>query len=93
MVNGRRGLDREGHIIYGNVNWKKLMKGELSEITSKYENIDNYGVIETISPSFQNHSSVYNNILDSDFNRSNIKIRTDYYNDDTKNILFETTRL
>jgi len=84
---GRRGLDREGHIIYGNVNWKKLMKGELSEITSKYENIDNYGVIETISPSFQNHSSVYNNILDSDFNRSNIKIRTDYYNDDTKNIL------
>ena len=32
---GRRGMDREGHIIYANVDWMGLMKGELGEIENQ----------------------------------------------------------
>ena len=46
---GRRGMDREGHIIYANVDWKNLMKGELGEITSTHNNIDNYNTLSKLN--------------------------------------------
>lgn len=83
---GRRGQDREGHIIYGNVDWKNLMKGELSEITSAYKNIDNYSVIEEINSEFNNYPDTYKNILDESA-RNSVKINKNHYSDSTKNIL------
>uniref|UniRef100_A0A6C0JC75 Helicase ATP-binding domain-containing protein n=1 Tax=viral metagenome TaxID=1070528 RepID=A0A6C0JC75_9ZZZZ len=84
---GRRGLDKEGHIIYGNVKWKELMKGELKEVVSFYKNIDNYNVISDLNPEFTDFSNnVYNNILDNKFS-GEIKVNDTFYNDSTKNIL------
>jgi len=45
---GRRGKDVEGHIVYYNVDWKKLMKGELANIQGCNVYLPNYPVIETI---------------------------------------------
>lgn len=83
---GRRGMDREGHIIYANVDWTGLMKGELGAIESKYNNIDNYNIIEKLNPVFENTTKhVYNNILDSG-NYDTI-IKRDSYSNETQNIL------
>ena len=56
---GRRGQDREGHIIYGNVDWKNLMKGELSSIDSNYQNIENYHILSKLNTSFVKTMIVY----------------------------------
>lgn len=84
---GRRGLDSEGHIIYGNVDWKYLMKGELSEITSEYNNIENYGVLNLLNTDFSNSNDIYKNLLDKSVDISMINIKDKYYNDSTKDIL------
>jgi len=83
---GRRGMDREGHIIYANVDWTGLMKGELGAIESKYNNINNYNIIEKLNPDFKNMGeSTYKNILDS--GQYDTVIKTDSYSDETQNIL------
>ena len=63
---GRRGMDREGHIIYANVDWTGLMKGELGEIESTFKNINNYSILEKLNSDFEDLTpTVYKNILDS----------------------------
>ncbi len=85
---GRRGMDREGHIIYANVDWKNLMKGELGEISSTHNNIDNYNTLSILNNSFDELcDGVYDNILDKKAKRSNLRINPCLYKDVTKNIL------
>lgn len=85
---GRRGMDSEGHIIYANVDWKNLMKGELSEINSKYKNIENYNILQKLNPSFNELSNkVYSNILDPIYKEKQCVIRNTTYSEETKNIL------
>ena len=85
---GRRGMDREGHIIYANVDWKNLMKGELGEITSAHKNIDNYNTLSKLNSSFDELSDgVYDNLLDKAQTRGNLRINPVLYRDETKNIL------
>ena len=50
---GRRGKDREGHIIFVNVDWKNLMKSELGEIKSKYIHYPTYNVINTFTDTYK----------------------------------------
>ena len=84
---GRRGMDREGHIIYANVNWTGLMKGELGEIESPYKNIDNYSILGKLNEDFKDITqAVYSNILDSDKDKV-IKKEDHYYDSYTQNIL------
>ena len=91
---GRRGMDREGHIIYANVDWKNLMKGELGEITSVHKNIDNYNTLSKLNSSFDELSDgIYNNLLDKESTRSNLRINCVLYEDETKNILLWKLRI
>jgi len=83
---GRRGMDCEGHIIYANVYWKQLMKGELGEIENVYENIDNYNIIGKLNTDFIGVSNnVYTHTLDK--TPTKIIMNTTEYDSDTKNIL------
>ena len=84
---GRRGMDREGHIIYANVDWTGLMKGELGEIESPYKNINNYSILGKLNSDFTDITdSVYENILDSSEDKI-VKKDNIYYDSDTQNIL------
>ena len=52
---GRRGKDVEGHIIYANVDWRELMKTELSEINSNYVHVKNYKILSKLSDNYDNN--------------------------------------
>jgi superfamily II RNA helicase len=52
---GRRGKDDEGTVIYGNVDWKSLMKSELSDIISPYVHIKNYNVLSQFTDDFNSN--------------------------------------
>tara|TARA_B100000963_G_scaffold113772_1_gene99018 strand:+ start:525 stop:3341 length:2817 start_codon:yes stop_codon:yes gene_type:complete len=71
---GRRGKDAEGHIIFANVDWKNLMKSELSTIVSDYKFIKNYRVISEFTDKFDDKlDNIFNfpmNIEDQDNNFS-----------------------
>ncbi len=85
---GRRGMDCEGHIIYANVNWKYLMKGELGDITSEHKNIDNYNILSVLNDEFSGLSDqIYDNLLDKSKKRSDLIIKDIKYNNETLNIL------
>ena len=49
---GRRGKDAEGHIIFANVDWRNLMKSELSAIQSDFKFIKNYRVLSKFTGGF-----------------------------------------
>ena len=49
---GRRGKDKEGHIIFANVDWKYLMKSELASITSEYRHVPNYSILSHLNKSY-----------------------------------------
>tara|TARA_B110000211_G_C14093141_1_gene560675 strand:- start:10866 stop:13589 length:2724 start_codon:yes stop_codon:yes gene_type:complete len=49
---GRRGMDKEGHIIFANVNWKALMKSSLPVIEIKDCPIPNMGYLNSFSTLF-----------------------------------------
>ena len=57
---GRRGKDVEGHIIFADVDWRKLMKSELSEIVSSYIYLPNYYILSQLT-------NEYNDNLDNIF--------------------------
>jgi ATP-dependent RNA helicase DDX60 len=91
---GRRGKDREGHIIYANVEWKNLMKGELGEITSIYQHIQNYKVLNNLNVKYDNKiNNVFENLLDKNINTEELQIQNTFYEDETKNILTWKLRL
>ena len=52
---GRRGKDREGHIIFVNVDWKKLMKSDLDEIKSKYVHLPTYKILNSFTDKYTNN--------------------------------------
>ena len=47
-------------LLWSDKEWKKLMKGELGEITSIYKHIKNYKVLNKLN---ENYSQKSNNIL------------------------------
>lgn len=49
---GRRGMDVEGHVVFANVAWRDIMKGQLEEIRGNSRMPVNYNVLETIYPEF-----------------------------------------
>lgn len=49
---GRRGKDKEGHIIFANVDWKYLMKSELTSIVSPYKHVPNYKILSHLTPAY-----------------------------------------
>lgn len=81
---GRRGLDNEGHIIYANVDWKLLMKGELKQINGDYRHIENYNVLSKINNNFSDNI-VYTNILDPNAIIGDVHV--DFYDEYIKNRL------
>ena len=91
---GRRGMDREGHIIYANVPWSNLMKGELSEIESNHKNLDYYNILSTLNPVFNSLTEgVYKNLLDPNKIDQNLIIKHKKYESMTLNILLWKLRL
>ena len=61
---GRRGLDREGHVVYCNVDWKTLMKGSLGDVVGKDIVLYKYPVLERISNYRQQDiARVYSNFV------------------------------
>ena len=64
---GRRGKDAEGHVIFGNVNWRSLMKSELSGIVSPFKNIQNYKVVSKFTNKFDDKiRNVFNYPMNTD---------------------------
>ena len=49
---GRRGKDKEGHIIFANVDWKYLMKSELNSIISPYRHVPNYNILSHLTDTY-----------------------------------------
>jgi hypothetical protein len=60
---GRRGLDREGHIIYANVDWKTLMSAELEDIKGQEQTLKHYGVLAKCNQEFDGLTDVHINSL------------------------------
>ena len=95
---GRRGFDNEGHIIYCNVDWKTLMKGELGIIKGKNQVYYDYNVLSHLSKQ-HNHNGIQPKILQETTNNvftkflnSNViidqsKIMCTFYDDDIENII------
>ena len=52
---GRRGKDREGHIIYANVEWKKLMKSCLEKIQSPYIHVPVYKTLSLFTDTYNDN--------------------------------------
>lgn len=50
---GRRGMDKEGHIIFANVNWKALMKSSLPVIEINDRSIPNIGYLNSFTTLFE----------------------------------------
>jgi hypothetical protein len=46
---GRRGKDTQGHIIYANVDWKNLMRGEISSIHGQEQIVPYFNVLPEIN--------------------------------------------
>ena len=62
---GRRGKDSEGHIIYCNVDWKSLMKGNMGKISGQDTVINNYNVLSEISNfTIDDTNRIYENFID-----------------------------
>ena len=49
---GRRGMDSEGHVVFANVKWKGIMKGNLEEISGKKEHPFGYSLLSLYKESF-----------------------------------------
>ena len=86
---GRRGKDCEGHIIFANVDWRKLMKSELAEIKSKYTHLENYTVIKEFTDEFnQTIENIFKYKMESLENETNSDIiRSKFY---SKKVLADT---
>ena len=83
---GRRGYDVEGHIIYVNVDWKTLMKGNLGDIVGQKDVLYNYPVLEKISDFRpQRVNLVYKNFLNPDLEFDESKIETEYFSENLEN--------
>ena len=78
---GRRGLDREGHIIYANVDWKNLMSAELEDIKGQPQNLKHYGVLAKCSNEFEGLTDIHINSL----RETNIVASENFYEDELCN--------
>ena len=90
---GRRGKDREGSVIFANVDWKCLLQSELTDIQSPYVNLKNYRVIEKLNSTFSNESNdQFKDVLDKIHSYSMTEINdnefeTIFYEDSTLNLI------
>ena len=50
---GRRGKDKEGHVIFANVDWKNLMKSQINEIKSEYVHLPTYRILNSFTTKYQ----------------------------------------
>jgi len=69
---GRRGQDKEGHLIFINNNWTNIMKGKLSKLTSKKEISTLYPLLNDISNI--DYKIIYKKYLSTDSDVSNEEI-------------------
>lgn len=61
---GRRGKDDEGHVIYANVNWKNLMKGNMGIISGQDKILNKYNVLSDISNwTLDQTNNIYENFI------------------------------
>ena len=84
---GRRGFDNEGHIIYCNVDWKQLMKGELGIITGKKDIIYDFNVLSKLSNIKSNTNNVFDKYLNKDILLDKKQIKTKFYTDKLDNTI------
>lgn len=83
---GRRGKDREGHIIFVNVDWKNLMKSELGEIKSKYIHYPTYNVINTFTDKYNSVLPKINKNKMIEYESDEVIIN-DFFDEETMNII------
>jgi len=90
---GRRGLDKEGHVVYCNVDWKSLMKGKLGNIVGQTNIIYNYKVLnKVIRDNNLNVDLVFQNYLNSQIQLDKTKIQTDFYHEVAENLILWNLR-
>jgi hypothetical protein len=65
---GRRGRDSEGHIVFTNVDWKRLMKGDLGDIVGKERVLYNYRILNKLSDQYS--LNVINNTFKNYINKN-----------------------
>lgn len=86
---GRRGQDTEGHIIYCDVDWKTLMRGELGTIMGEQNIIYDYNVVTKISKHTPEQiSNVFKNFLNKNIPKiDSTNISTTFYDNPIDNKL------
>lgn len=85
---GRRGQDTEGNIIYCNVDWKTLMRGELGIVSGKTNILYDYNVLTEISNyKIEDTNKIYDNFLNSKINFQSTNIQNKFYDDKIDNKL------
>lgn len=85
---GRRGMDKEGHVIYCNVDWKMLMQGRLGNVVGKPLVLYNYPVLEKISnyrP--QDVQRVFGHFVNSSVQIQPTKVQHAFFDDREDNIV------
>ena len=87
---GRRGMDTEGHIVFANVVWKQMMKGELETIQGNSKFPTCYSVLQDLMCDEDNYENMTKNKL-IEFINPNLK--TDNiiipFNSDLNNLMKE----
>ena len=84
---GRRGLDREGHVVYCNVDWKTLMKGSLGDVVGKDIVLYKYPVLERISNYRQQDiARVYSNFVNPACSADPSRIESQFFQDFEDNV-------
>lgn len=67
---GRRGLDCEGHVIFANVHWRQIMKGEMEELRGNLNIPKCYDILANLNPDRRDKIGLINSHYLSNFTRS-----------------------
>jgi hypothetical protein len=79
---GRRGHDTKGNIVFYNIDYKEIMRGELPEIIGSSNSINtNYDILEHLTDKYD-FNKLYKNIINKNRNiiENNVKLNDDKFN-------------